>query len=86
MSVQRGDHVLVRLWGGYPAIRRVWAIEPHACIVVEDEWFRLLEEGDETWAVGIPMEDVFRLQPLAKPDPTRPFNEWHNQEPLCPPT
>jgi hypothetical protein len=82
METQRGDQVLVRTFGGFPRVRRLWAVSPPACIVVEDEWLPLLQEGDETWAVAVPIEDVFRYDPGTPVDPDRPFPAWEQLTPL----
>lgn len=84
MDTQRGEQVVVRTFGGYPRVRRFWAIDPPACLVVEDEWLRLIEEGDETWAVGFPLEDVFRYDPALNMDPNRPYASWEMLTPLAP--
>jgi hypothetical protein len=76
MEIQRGEQVLIRTFGGYPRVRRLWAVAPPACLVVEDAWLPLVEQGDESWTVGVPIEDVFRYDPTVSVDTTRPYPGW----------
>jgi len=75
-EVKRGDPVIVRTYGGYPRIRRIWGIDGAACLVVEDRWFRAVEEGDLSYIVSLPLEDVFRFKPDLPLNPQAPFTGW----------
>ncbi len=84
--MMRGEQVLVRTFGGYPRIRRLWDATEQVCVVAEDAAFERLKRGDASGAVGIPPEDVFELQPelLGVLDPGKPFTAWDTLQPLRP--
>ncbi len=80
----RGEQVLVRTFGGYPRLRKLWEIDGPVCVVAEDAAFERLKRGDASGAVGIPSEDVFELRPELRPrlDPSAPFLEWDTLRPV----
>jgi hypothetical protein len=55
----RGTPVIVRTYGGRPAIRFLWETRRAGFVVTE-------RPGDDTLAVGIPAGDVFAFDPLAE--------------------
>lgn len=83
MEDGHNGYVLVRTLGGYPCLRRLVLFDPPACLVVEDEWFVLVEDGDSSWAVGVPVEDVFRVSPGLGIDPNQPYAGWRNLTPVA---
>jgi len=64
----RGDLVIVRAFGGVPAVRRVWDENERGVYITDDTHYDLLATGKESVSpVGFPREDVFRYDPdLAK--------------------
>ena len=68
--------VLVRTHGGFPRIRRLWEIAGPAALVVEDQWYKALEAGDFTYAVAVPLEDVYIYTGEVQIKPSEPFDAW----------
>ena len=81
----RGDRVLVRTFGGYPCVRRLWDATRYACIVAEDAAFERMLAGDVSAGVGVPSEDVFELPTdLTTLDAQQPFTGWDGLRPFRP--
>jgi hypothetical protein len=82
-TMNRGSRVIVRTFGGYPRVRRLWSCSEVACVVAEDEAFVRLEDGDTSMAVAVPIEDVFvfSADDANKIDPKQPFTEWDKLQP-----
>jgi hypothetical protein len=72
----RGKRVLVRTYGDYPCIRRLWDIEGRVAYVVEDERFEDVAGGDEAWKVGVPLADLFEYDPKMRIIEGRPYDGW----------
>ncbi len=80
--LNRGDEVLVRTFGDYPRVRRLWDATAVGCVVAEDDGFARLNAGDWSGAVGVPAEDVFELPPArAAIDEQQPFTGWDELRP-----
>jgi hypothetical protein len=57
--MERGDSVIVRVFGGEVVTRRFWAVGERLIYVTTDDGLRRLAEGDEDAPViGFPPEDV----------------------------
>jgi hypothetical protein len=60
----RGSTVIVRSFGGYPLVRRVWSANEHGVYISAEQEFQRLRRGADALApVGFPREDVFELDP-----------------------
>lgn len=80
--MNRGDRVLVRTYGGYPCVRRLWDATRYACIVAEEAAYERMLAGDVSGGVGVPAEDVFELPgDLAALDLHQPFTGWDGLRP-----
>ncbi len=56
----KGEHVIVRAYGGVPLIRRVWEENERVVFITDDKQFELLfAEKPAIEAIGFPREDVF---------------------------
>ena len=83
-DLTQGATVIVRTFGGYPCIRKLWIAGPRGCVVAEDDaWDRLLR-GDLLAGAALPSEDVFRYDPevAADLDPSVPFAGWSRLTPV----
>lgn len=61
----RGATVVVRTFGGKPAIGRVWRATDDWVEVCSEENYQSLIRGEGgLWPVGIPREDVFQYEPV----------------------
>src|SRR5690242_15937240 len=81
----KGAKVIVRTFGGYPRIRKLWIAGPRGCVVAEDKaWGRLLR-GDLSAGAAVPTEDVFQFDPEIAPllDPATPFGAWSTLKPVA---
>jgi hypothetical protein len=76
MDDLRGQAVVVRTFGEFPVVRRLWGIEDGLALVVEDQWFQAVSAGDLTWAVAVPLSDVFRYDPRVLMEPGKPYYGW----------
>ncbi len=83
-SYKRGDLVVVRTFGGFPRIRKLWLASPSGCVVAEDEGFQKLLRGDISGAVAVPPEDVFYFtkEIAERLDPKRAFEGWGHLIPI----
>ena len=84
---RRGSKVIVRTFGGYPRIRKLWIIGPIAAVVAEEAAFARLVGGialDQAGAVAVPAEDVFEYDAAAASiiDPKQPFRGWSDLRPI----
>ena len=60
VSSMRGPKVIVRCYGGRPAIRRVWAHDSRKVFLADDEQYSRLESGLlRGFPLGFPRDDVF---------------------------
>jgi hypothetical protein len=83
-NLTQGATVIVRTFGGYPRIRKLWIAGPRGCVVAEDDaWDRLLA-GDLLAGAAVPSEDVFRFDPeiAATLNPYVAFDGWCNLTPV----
>ncbi len=81
--VGRGSQVIVRTFGGYPRVRKLWSCSDVACVVAEEDAFVRLQAGDTSMAVAVPVEDVFLFTAdvASSLDPHRPFPGWDTLTP-----
>lgn len=55
-----GDKVIVRTFGGTPAVRRVVAIGERVIYACTEDRFNRIKNGDDTISpVGFPIQDIF---------------------------
>lgn len=85
MKYTIGERVIVRVFGGYARVRRLWLVEPVGCVVAEDEAFARLLRGDRSGAVALPTEDVYRYDAAAVKELAEdvPFPRWHELTPVA---
>jgi hypothetical protein len=57
-KAMRGDKVIVRTFGGSPAVRLVWEILPHTVLIVTDGEWQATEAKHDIFPIGFPKEDV----------------------------
>jgi hypothetical protein len=56
----RGMRVIVRGYGGQPAVRRVWGFDEATVFVADERTFLKIELGDpRAYPAGFPVADVF---------------------------
>lgn len=80
MQTPQKQEVVVRTHGGYPCVRVLWEIEGRVAIVLEPRYLANAEGGDMRWTVGVPLDDVFRLEPGLRIDTQAPFQGWDKLE------
>ncbi len=77
-DLRRGSRVIVRTFGDFPAIRKLWIAGPWGSVVAEDGAYERLLQGDISAGAALPTEDVFRFDAAvaSELDPAKPFTGW----------
>ncbi len=58
----RGELVIIRVFGGEPAVRRVWENSDRVVYITDDDNLKLLLAGKPALEpIGFPKEDVFKF-------------------------